>query len=298
MVVATAALENLGVAPDAFEWVIEQRSAVWASHLLLPHRCYDHFDPRPWAKWVGSRALCINLEQRYGLSAAFARAAVGRGGKVWGFATNRGATSYDHAVAYDPFEQHELVAFQKLFSDALSLPPRPVQMRARHVPAGVHAVVAVAGTGHVSRRWNASDWAHMVRRYAGDGRQVIVAAPADAALAQAVATEIGTDCEVLTGTWADVCRTVMTARRVFTVDGGMVHVASYYGVPVDAVFSAGRHRKWLPWSEGSRIIKRMDIDCQPCTVYGTVPPCAWRYRCKEMTQWRTIDGEAEFLARD
>ena len=93
----------------------------------------------------------------------------------------------------------------------------------------------------------------------------------------------------LAGTWDDVIAAVKSARRVFTVDGGMVHVASYYGVPVDAVFTSSQHRKWLPWSVGSRIIKRTDLDCQPCTIFALVPECPWQYRCKDARHWQIIE---------
>ena len=179
LIVATAALADLGLDPAAFDWVVERRSAVWAAHLGLSFWCYDEAGVLPLVRLAGSRTLCINLEQRYGLAAAFARAAVARRGVLAGFASNRGASAYDRTTSYDPLDQHELDATQALFADAIGVPRQPLRARFRAEPAGDHVVVAVAGTGSPARRWSGSDWVGMIRRYAGADRKILVTSPSD-----------------------------------------------------------------------------------------------------------------------
>ncbi len=118
--------------------------------------------------------------------------------------------------------------------------------------------------------------------------------PSDRQLGNAITAALGRESCGFARTWEDVIAAVKSARHVFTVDGGMVHVASYYGVPVDAVFTAGRDRKWLPWSVGSRIIKRTGLDCQPCTIFGLVPECPWQYRCKDAEHWQILECDDLF----
>lgn len=290
LVTATAALEDLGFAPSSMDWVIERRSALWAEYLGLPHRCYDR-SPRRWFDGLGARTLCIDTEQRYGLSAAFARLLTHSDGALYGFSTNRAAAMHTRAIPYDPFDMHELHAFQALFAEALGATHHPAPLRARSAPAAEHVVVAIAGTNHPSRRWQADEWAAMVRRFVDAPRILLTAAPGDRQLAHDTAARMSVRCEVLDGTWSEVCTAVKSAQRVFTIDSGMVHVASYFGVPVDAVFTAGRDAKWRPWSRGSRVIKRTDLPCQPCTRFGAVPECRFQYRCKQMDRWDIIPVE-------
>jgi hypothetical protein len=66
------------------------------------------------------------------------------------------------------------------------------------------------------------------------------------------------------------------------VDGGFLHIASYYGVPVTGVFTSGRESKWAALAPGSRMVRRADLECQPCTWFGQVAPCVHDFACKEL----------------
>ncbi len=286
LVVATAAAEDLGLDPRDLDWVIEKRSAVWAKYLGLSYWCYDGSPTALRPLLTASRALCVNLEQRYGLAASFSHAATAQRGRHVGFASNRGSVLYSTRVPYDPFDQHELRAFTSVLAAALGTTPKTAGVRTRRFPSAGHSVVSVSGTASPSRSWSALEWIEMIRRFAHRAPDYITAAPDDMLLARQIASSIGASCQVLTGDWSELCEYVRGAERVFTVDGGMVHVASHFGVPVDAVFTAGRSAKWQPWSEGSTTIRRTDLSCQPCTVFGAVPCCHWNYACKQRSEWR------------
>lgn len=290
LVVATAALENLGLRPSDFDWIIETRSAHWAEHLGLTYRCYDDRSIVDGLRWTGSKTCCVNTEQRYGLAGAFGRLLLASAGEQWGFSTNRAASTFAHVIEYEPVGMHELHAFQRLLGRAFKRSGAPAVARARVEPAHDHTVVALAGSGHPSREWNANDWVQFIQRFVSSGSITLTAAPKDRALGKDIAERLGDICELHTGEWDQLCSTVRSARRVLTVDGGMVHVASYYGVPVDAIFTSSSDAKWRPWSSNSRIIKRTDIPCQPCNRFGTVPPCPWNLRCKDSEHWEVLDS--------
>jgi hypothetical protein len=67
-----------------------------------------------------------------------------------------------------------------------------------------------------------------------------------------------------------------------TVDGGFLHIASYYGVPVTGVFTSGRESKWAALAPGSRMVRRDDLECRPCTWFGQVAACKNQYACKKL----------------
>jgi len=53
-------------------------------------------------------------------------------------------------------------------------------------------------------------------------------------------------------------------------------------VPTMAIYTSGREQKWRPLALSSASLKRSDLACQPCALFGQVPPCPNHYACKEI----------------
>jgi ADP-heptose:LPS heptosyltransferase len=66
------------------------------------------------------------------------------------------------------------------------------------------------------------------------------------------------------------------------MDGGPVHIASYYGTPARTIFTSGREGKWAPLAEGSEIVRTRDLWCQPCTLFGQTPPTRNALACHRL----------------
>jgi ADP-heptose:LPS heptosyltransferase len=81
----------------------------------------------------------------------------------------------------------------------------------------------------------------------------------------------------------DLCGLIQRAEEVLTVDGGFLHIASYYGVPVTGLFTSGRDRKWAALGQGSRTLLREGLDCRPCVWFGQAPRCEHGFACKEIS---------------
>ena len=115
------------------------------------------------------------------------------------------------------------------------------------------------------------------------GRPVtIAAAPVNRDFARGLAATLP-GARVVEDNFGALCDRIARAEAVFSVDGGMVHMASYFGVPTTAVFTSGRSAKWAPLGEGSVVVRRHDLACQPCTLWGQTPPCPYEFACKRMT---------------
>jgi len=284
LICADIALQELGRDARAFDWLIERRSRPWALFRGLPHVCYDENPPAAWGHIRDRYSLVVNTEQLFGLSQAGALLGRARGGRLVSFATNRGSSWSDIAVPYDWRDRHETVEFARLFSAALGFPepggtrlPRP-----RTHPPNAPPLVVIAGRQNRSRRLTLDAWTALVSRWRQERSFLIAAAPEDAAFADDLARRFEGLATRFTGSFDELCGQIARSEELFTMDGGAVHIASFFGVPTFALFTSGRDRKWHPLGEGSRILRRHDLACQPCTRFGQVPPCPHGYACLKL----------------
>src|SRR5262249_47306900 len=146
LILLCVAIEELGLQPKEFSWVIERRSVPWARHVCLDFVCYDETPLRTQWRLAGRYTTVGNTEQRYGLSQATALLARGVGGHLFCFDTNKAARWADRVVSYDPLEAHETIEFGRLIAAALRREPRlVVPVRERREPATVKPVVGIGG---------------------------------------------------------------------------------------------------------------------------------------------------------
>jgi ADP-heptose:LPS heptosyltransferase len=110
----------------------------------------------------------------------------------------------------------------------------------------------------------------------------VASSPIDRPAARRLARRFPGQAEVFEGSFDDLCGLIERAEEVLTVDGGFLHIASYYGVPVTGLFTSGRDRKWAALGQGSRALLREGLACRPCVWFGQAPPCAHGFACKEI----------------
>jgi hypothetical protein len=283
LILLTIAAEELGLDPRDFFWVIERRSRVWAKHLRLDHICYDDGLFARHLQLAGRFSTIINSEQRFGLSQATALLACGRRATVTCFDTNRAAVWACRRVAYDADQSHETVEFQKLLGAALGISGagERTPKRSRRSPAAELPVVGLGGLQSESRAFSEKEWERFIRHWIGDGEFWIASSETDRPFAKRLEARFGGRASVFEGGFGAMCDLIRHSEDVLTVDGGFLHIASYYGVPVTGIFTSGRERKWAALAPGSRVIRRSDLACQPCTWFGQVPKCRNEFACKE-----------------
>ncbi len=284
LICADIAWQELGRDARDFTWLIERRSQPWAIHRGLPHICYEE---NPWIaleKVRGRHSLVINTEQLFGLAEAYSLLARARGGRVVSFQTNRGSAWSDATVSYDWRDRHETLEFARLFAAALNLPEPtgPRRPRPRLQPSAAPPLVLIAGRQSPSRRLTLDAWAALISRWHHQRRFLIGAAPEDADFAGQLTRRFDGLADRFAGSFDELCRQIARSEEILTMDGGPVHIASFYGVPTLALFTSGRDGKWQPLGEGSRILRRHDLACQPCTKFGQVPPCPYGYACLKL----------------
>jgi ADP-heptose:LPS heptosyltransferase len=280
LILAHLAAERLGIDDRGFTWLIERRSIPWAEHAGMDFLAYDESPASVLRCIASSFDVVINTEQRFGLSMAAARWATARGGLVTAFATNRASRYADMTIPYDWDRTHELIEFSRLIGHSLGKPPAVATLVDRRLPADGTILVALGGGHSASRALSSQDWVAFIRHTVRDRLVEVTAGPREHDLAEQIIKELDGQGTLFLGSFGEVIHRIATAERLVAVDGGAVHIASFYGVPTDALFTAGRASKWAPLGRGSTVYRRNDLRCQPCTVFGQVPPCPYGFLCR------------------
>ncbi|NOX33901.1 MAG: glycosyltransferase family 9 protein [Deltaproteobacteria bacterium] len=68
------------------------------------------------------------------------------------------------------------------------------------------------------------------------------------------------------------------ASLLITTDSGMLHLGVLSGLPTISLFGSGIKAKWAPTGKQHITIYK-NLECSPCTKFGTTPPCPNNYRC-------------------
>jgi ADP-heptose:LPS heptosyltransferase len=284
LIILCAAAEELDLDPKSFFWLIEKRSSLWAEHLGLDYLCYDA-SRSTTLRIAAQFDLVINSEQYFGLSQAAAIAARSRRGKLASFATNRASSFADVCVAYDPYASHEIVEFARLLSTALGMDRNlddGLPHRTRREPPTAPPIVGIGGTLSPSRALSTDLWFNIIEQWR-NGRCILLSgAGSDRPVMEQLAARLGSAARIFSGSFSELCTTMARSEEVLTMDSGFQHIASYYGIPSLTIFTSGRETKWAPLAAGSKIIRRSDLECQPCTLFGQVPPCPNNLACKEL----------------
>jgi len=282
LILAQIALEHLGVDPKSLDWLIESRSASWADSQKLKFHAYDS-RPRWLNEYIGRFEIVINTEQLFGLSQAAAILCRNKDGKSVCFDTNRGSSYSDMVVEYDPYDSHEIDEFAKLFSRAYQLPPAKLFVgRDRMQEASLPPMLAIAGRQAESRCLPIERWIQLINSTIGTRNFQIAAAMPDLNFAKDLKNSFSNQAEIVNLPFPEMCDTLSRSEELISIDGGIIHIATYYGVPTTAVFTSGRDKKWGPKALNSKLIFRKVLSCRPCTVYGQVPPCPYNYACKDV----------------
>lgn len=285
LILLCVAAEELERDPREFFWVIERRSSAWARHLGLDYLCYDEYTVAQHARIGGRFSVVVNSEQRFGLAQATAALACGKGARLTCFETNRAARGADVRVAYDPDKAHETVMFRNLLAAALGMPERAGSepaARPRMAPAAEKPIVGLSGLQSESRTFSEEEWARFIVARIGGGPFWIASSETDRPVARRLAGRFPGRAEVFERGFDELCGLIERSEEVLTVDGGFLHIASYYGVPVTGLFTSGRDRKWAALGQGSRALLREGLACRPCVWYGQAPRCEHGFACKEI----------------
>jgi lipopolysaccharide heptosyltransferase II len=153
---------------------------------------------------------------------------------------------------------------------------------ASDLPSDRGLVAVAPGAAHNTKRWPGEYWRDLVQRLTSDGQTiVVVGGPEDLEIGNAVAEAGGTRAVNVAGKFGLQGTGALLARCGLVVSGdtGVMHMATGVNTPLVALFGPTvRAFGFFPYSPRAVILER-DLDCRPCTAWGTERCPLGHHRC-------------------
>lgn len=278
LICAQIALETMGLSPKEFIWIVEPRSIPWVKMMNLDH----HLIGLSLLTKVAKYRNVINSEQHYGASQIIAIALAGRSRDVTVFSTVRGASTSTNICQYSPTRTHEIDSFVDLFSSANLSSQKEFDLASRTQSKRGESLVVALGGGHAdSRSLDIQQWSEIILKWTAGSPFSLIAGPVETSLALQLQRQFADRCTFVPGDFNSNCEKISAASRVLTMDGGLTHVATYFGTPTDAIFTSGQDLLWSPRAVTSRSFYDPTVKCRPCTMFGHTPRCPVDFACKK-----------------
>jgi ADP-heptose:LPS heptosyltransferase len=276
LVLLVFALRDFDVNFKNLTFLIETRSEPWAKLNNLKYICYDRDFMKIFFLKKFVNVYCT--EQYFGLSVHVARFLLARHGSLFGFNTNKIATRFTEIALYEE-DVHEKDNFICLLDLGLEKNEEKFVADTRLTTHNSdYQVVVLGGFESESRTLELKDWVYLVKKYRDASLDLkIVSAPKDFAFAKKLAEEMVVT--EISNSFEQAIHLVSNSNSILTVDSGLVHVSSFYGIPAVVLFTSGNPNKWRPLAPGSIILTNL-FACQPCALFGQVPRCDYNFRCK------------------
>jgi len=238
----------------------------------------------------GSYDVVIDTEQLHYLSAVVARLVQAR--NRIGFNTNERNRLFHYSIPYS-HDDYEVDSFIGLLgplgipvSDITELPwlvvPPDASSQADLLLAplqGKRFVVMFPGASIPERRWGKDRYCIVAGMLAAEGiPTIVVGGVGDAADGEEII------CGLQGMNMAGKCSLAETAALIersavlISGDSGILHIGVALGKPTVSLFGPGIAAKWAPRGAGHIVLNR-NLDCSPCTKFGTTPPCPDGVRC-------------------
>ncbi|MDI6758851.1 MAG: lipopolysaccharide heptosyltransferase II, partial [Candidatus Omnitrophota bacterium] len=127
-------------------------------------------------------------------------------------------------------------------------------------------IVAPISRG-ANRRWEKEKFAEVCKSLSEDYKVILAGELSDKAVTQYISDNCQGKARDFAGLTSlkTLAYLIQKASLVIVCDTGILHLASYLGIPVLGVFGAGDEKKYRPWSAVCAIVKK-DIFCRPCLI--------------------------------
>jgi heptosyltransferase-2 len=164
------------------------------------------------------------------------------------------------------------------------------------------AMVAIApGAAHATKRWPALSWIALAKELRSTGAEVVVVGgPADAKLAQWIATDVGPGVASVAGLLSlqETGAVIKRSAALISGDTGVMHMATGLGTPLVALFGPTvRQFGFFPYKSKRAEVVELSLGCRPCSAHGTAQCPLGHHRCmKEISTAIVLDALRTALA--
>lgn len=258
LVVLTRACLELGIDIWRVVWIVEKRNNIWCQLLKLPFISYDDIwgvnlalKSRNGFDWV------IDTEQTFGLSAVFACRLTDAKRPIIGFETSRAAHLHDINISHSLGQDREIDSFKHLLEEAAKTVEFPKLTTNKleyvlhdEIRQQRHVVLAVGGRRDKKRCLSIDDWVSLAKKAKELSDDVFVVGAVDDTK---FAVELMVQAPFLSFNFVgripfeETVSLIRASRRLFSVDGGLVHVADFFDRPSTVIFANEEKRiRWSP----------------------------------------------------
>ncbi len=255
--------------------------------------------------------VVIDSEQWHRLSAVIAR--LTRAPVMMGYATNERKKLFTHPISYS-HEDHEVRSFLNLVApltgDArfdtdtpfLIVPQSAIRPVRALLSAGNESrFVALFPGGSISeRRWGGERFKAVAKKLMRAGYAIAVIGAREDIQDGNIIAEAGDRIMNLCGklSLVETAAVLKRSTLLITGDSGIMHIAYGLGTRTLALFGPGIEKKWAPRGAAQITINK-NLDCSPCTKFGTTPKCTRGVECmKQITVDEVMDKAIQLLEMD
>ena len=218
-----------------------------------------------------------------------------KGHKKIGFATKGRESAYDVGVEYHQ-DEYEAESFFRLFAAGIENWPgnfklwSPYFSPTNQERAKIDALLAdikkevvcmFPGASIRERLWPIDRWINVADELWNDGRQsIIIGGRAEFDMSQEIMDAAKSAIINLCGklSLSETAALFDRSKLLISTDSGILHIGAICNIPTVSLFGPGIADKWGPKGERHRIISK-NLECSPCTKFGTTPPCPNNMAC-------------------
>jgi lipopolysaccharide heptosyltransferase II len=127
-------------------------------------------------------------------------------------------------------------------------------------------IVIAPGSRSRLKCWDKQNFSRLCRQLAQEGNRIVLVGDA---VDQPICNYLQQVCDLgilnlcAKTNLSQLAALLKITQLLITNDSAVMHLASYLNVPVVAIFGPTDEKKYGPWSENSRVVKK-DIFCRPC----------------------------------
>jgi ADP-heptose:LPS heptosyltransferase len=237
-----------------------------------------------------------------------------KGHKKIGFATKGRESAYDVGVEYHQ-DEYEAESFFRLFAAGIEnwpgkfrlkppyfFPTNKEKERIKVLLSDIkkEIVCIFPGASIIERLWPIDRWSQVADELWKMGRQpTIIGGKAEINISQKIMDTANSPVINLCGrlSLSETVAIFDRSRLLISTDSGILHIGAMCNILTVSLFGPGIVEKWGPKGGKHRIINK-NLECSPCTKFGTTPPCPGRQKCmNEITSSNIIDAAIDLLRK-
>ncbi len=266
----------------------EPRNKTAFLNVVFLNTIYSYKSLSCWKKILGNKYdLIVDTEQSHFLSAIMTRFL--NANHTIGFKTNNRNKMYNFSLPYDQ-QQYEANMFWKLFTLVFDIGPEfsfdySYFDHKESLTFENNIVCFFPGASIKPKQWPEERWAKIIDWVAQKGfKPILLGSFSEKQQCKKIMSLTQNNKTSNMCCKLSIYETAILFQKtklLISTDSSILHLGVISNVSTLSIFGPSNEKKWAPKGKNHHVIKK-SINCRPCTLYGTTPPCTNDLSC--MTQ--------------